>query len=95
MIVRLTPASLDDGMPMNAWQRRRNLDAAGRTALADPDSGFAYPRVRDDAPMAEWQRTRTREVRGGDVIASIRGDNQMAGAAVGGFKLRLLPRITA
>lgn len=69
MVVRLTPASLDDGMPMNAWQRRRNLDAAGRTALADPDSGFAQPPLSDDMPAPDWQRTRTIQIRGGDMIS--------------------------
>ena len=65
MVVRLTPASLDDGMPMNAWQRRRNLEVAGLTALADPDSGFAPPPVSDDMPMRAWQRARTMQARAG------------------------------
>ena len=60
MVVRLTPASLEDGMPMNAWQRRRNLDAAGLTALADPDFGFADPPLSDDMPAPDWQRARMR-----------------------------------
>ena len=81
MVVRLTPTSLDDGMPMNAWQRRRNLDAAGLTALADPDSGFALPRVSDDMAMADWQRARAMQVLGGDVISAGAGDDKLAGGA--------------
>jgi hypothetical protein len=72
MVVRLTPGSLDDGMPMNAWQRRRNLDAAGLTALADADSGYAHPPLSDDMPAPAWQRARTMQVRGGDVISGAR-----------------------
>jgi hypothetical protein len=64
MVVRLTPASLDDGMPMNAWQRRRNLEVAGLTALADPDSGFAQPPLRDDMPADQWLWLRDRQARG-------------------------------
>jgi len=94
MVVRLTPASLDDGMPMNAWQRRRNLEAAGLTALADPDSGFAPPRVSDSMAMAEWQRARGMQVLGGDVISGGGGDDGLAGG-VGRDRLGLQAQANA
>lgn len=80
MTVRLTPLSLDDGMPMDVWQRARRLELLGGAPLVnlDGDRGGAYPAPQDSMGIDDWIRSRDWQAGGGSTIPEDVAPTRMA-----------------
>lgn len=65
---------LSDSLPMDEWQRRRNLDAGGANSFRR----LALP--TDDMPMGDWQLARNLQVQGG-TRSDAPGEGPFGGAA--------------